>query len=132
MFVCRFIILFVFCLTAFVGEDVAYAQTPTPNGYIGVVSKSDDRKTGERFTFANLRSEQPFVTYPSGHGGYPTKLFEDSDLIILLFVGQNFGSTEMFYLDKNRNRFTLVEVGALEARVNGREIRPHVTYGTIK
>jgi hypothetical protein len=113
-------------------SEVAHSQSTTRDGYVGVVSKSDTRKVGQQFTFANLRSSRPFVTYPSGNGDETTKAFEDDELIVLIFVANLTGSTETFYLSKKRNRFTLIEVGALEATVTGTEFRPAVTYGTLK
>jgi hypothetical protein len=110
----------------------AYAQPAARDGYIGVVSKSDSRKVGQQFTFANLRSSQPFVTYPSGNGDKSTKVFEDDELIVLIFVAHLTGSTETFYLSKKRGNFTLIEVGALEATASGSDFRPKVTYGTLR
>ena len=110
----------------------AYSQSEVRDGYIGVVSKSDKRIIGQQFTFANLRSQRPFVTYPSGNGDETTKVFESDELVVLILVAHLTGSTETFYLSKTRNRFTLIEVGALEAVVTGTEFRPAVTYGTLK
>lgn len=110
----------------------AYSQTVTRDGYVGVVSKSDIRMMGQQFTFANLRSARPFVTYPSGNGDETTKAFEDDELIVLIFVAHLTGSTETFYLSKKRGQFTLIEVGALEATVTGSDFRPKVTYGTLR
>jgi hypothetical protein len=111
---------------------VPYAQTAARDGYIGVVSKSDSRKLGQQFTFANLRSSQPFVTFPSGNGEKTTKVFEDDELVVLIFVAHLTGSTETFYLSKKRGHFTLIEVGALEATATGSDFRPEVTYGTLR
>ena len=61
-----------------------------------------------------------------------TKVFEDDETIVLIFVAHLTGSTETFYLNKKRNRFTLIEVGALEATATGADFRPKVTYGTLK
>lgn len=110
----------------------ALPQTAPRDGYVGVVTKSDGRKAGQQFMFANLQSPRPFVTYPSGTGAETTKVFEDSELIVLIFVAELTGSTETFYLSKTRARFTLIEVGALEATVTGSEFRPKVSYGTIR
>ena len=108
------------------------AQLPARDGYVGVVSKSDARKVGQQFTFANLRTSRPFVTYPSGSGAETTKVFEDSELIVLIFVANLTGSTETFYVSRKNNQFTLIEVGALEATVTGSDFRPKVTYGTLR
>jgi hypothetical protein len=35
-------------------------------------------------------------------------------------------------LNKKRNRFTLIEVGALEAIATSADYRPNTTYGTLK
>lgn len=110
----------------------ARSETPTREGYKGIVLKSDGRKVGEQFTFANLLSPNPFVTYPSGSGAQAVKVFENDELIVLIFVANLTGSTETFYLSKTSGRFTLIEVGALEATVTGSEIRPKVTYGKLK
>jgi hypothetical protein len=114
------------------GAEVAYAQTSPRDGYIGVVSKADKRKPGQQFTFANLRAQRPFVTFPSGNGEETTKVFEDDETIVLIFVAHLTGSTETFYLNKKQSRFTLIEVGALEATVTGAAFRPDITYGTLK
>lgn len=111
---------------------LAHAQGPTREGYVGVVLKSDDRKVGEQFTFANLRAARPFVTYPSGSGSETIKVFESNELIVLIFVANFTGSTETFYLSKTRGQFTLIEVGALEATATGSDYRPKVTYGTLR
>ncbi len=108
------------------------AQPPTCDGYVGVVSKSDARKVGQQFTFANLRTPRPFVTYPSGSGTETTKVFEDNELIVLIFVANLTGSTETFYLSTKKSQFTLIEVGALEATVTGSDFRPKVTFGTLR
>ena len=79
----------------------AKAQSAAHEGYYGVVSKSDSHKVGSSFTFANLLSDRPFVTYPSGHGEQSAKVFEDGDLIVPLFVAHLTGSTEIFYIAKN-------------------------------
>jgi hypothetical protein len=121
-----------FFLFASFGAEVAYAQVSPRDGYIGVVSKADNRKPDQKFTFANLRTQRPFVTFPSGNGEETTKVFEDDETIVLIFVAHLTGSTETFYLNKKRGRFTLVEVGALEATATGSDFRPDVTYGTLK
>jgi hypothetical protein len=112
--------------------EVAFAQTSLRDGYIGVVSKADERKPGQQFTFANLRAQRPFVTFPSGNGEDTTKVFEDDETIVLIFIGHQSGSSETFYLNKKRNRFTLIEVGTLEAKATGADFRPDVTYGMLK
>ena len=109
-----------------------FSETVTPTGMKGVVEKSDRRKRNEQFVFANLNSANPFVTYPSGNGSELIKVFEDEELIVLLFVASITGSTETFYLDKEANRFTLIEIGALQARVEGADFKPIVTYGVLK
>lgn len=108
------------------------AQPAARDGYVGVVSKSDARKMGQQFTFANLRTPRPFITYPSGSGAETTKVFEDNELIVLIFVADLTGSTETFYLSTKRGQFTLIEVGALEATITGSDFRPKVTYGTLR
>ena len=109
-----------------------YPQTTIRDIYKGVVSKSDGRKAGEEFTFANLHTSRPFVTYPSGIGNETVKVFEDNDLTVLIFVANLTGSTDTFYLSKEKGRFTLIEVSALEARVAETDFRPIVTYGKLK
>jgi hypothetical protein len=112
------ILTLLFFVFVILGVDIASAQALPRDGYVGVVSKADERKPGQQFTFANLRTERPFVTFPSGNGVETTKVFEDDETIVLFFVAHLTGSTETFYLNKNRNRFTLIEIGALEATVN--------------
>jgi hypothetical protein len=101
-------------------------------GFTGTVTKSNTRAKGQRFTFANIRSDRPFVTYPTGHGDHATKVFEDDELVVLFFVGYLTGSTEMFYLDVDRRRFTLIEVGVLDGRHKGGDLRPDVTFGDLE
>lgn len=132
MFARQFAIpLALFLLAAF-DAGVSHAQAPAKDGYIGVVSKSDKRKSGQQFTFANLRSQRPFITFPSGNGEETTKVFENDEIAVLIFVAHLTGSTETFYLNKKRNRFTLIEVGALEATATEADFRPAITYGTLK
>lgn len=109
-----------------------HARGPGKNGYIGVVSSSDERKRGDQFVFANLKSNQPLVTFPTGNAGPTEKVFEDDETIVLIYVASVSGSTETFYLSKKRERFTLIEVGALEATVTRVDFRPKVTYGNLK
>ncbi len=114
------------------GIGVAHSQ-PTPQGaYIGIVIKANNHKVGDQFTFANLQTQRPFVTYPSGNGNETVKVFEDDETVVLIFVARLSGSTETFYLNKKRNRFTLVEVGALEATATGSDFRPETTYGALR
>jgi len=128
----RLVMPFLFFLFASFGTGVAYAQAPLRDGYIGVVSKADERKPGQKFTFANLQAQHPFVTFPNGNGDEFTKVFEDDETVVLIFVANLTGSTEAFYLNKKRNRFTLIEVGALEPTATGADFRPSITYGTLK
>ena len=121
-----------FILFTSLATGVAYPQASPRDGYIGVVSKADKRKPSQQFTFANLQAQRPFVTFPSGNGVETTKVFEDDETIVLIFVAHLTGSTETFYLNKKRNRFTLIEVGALEATATGADFRPGITYGTLK
>jgi hypothetical protein len=108
------------------------AEKQSPEGFVGSVAKSDERKPGSQFTFANLGSPRPFITFPKGNGEETTKVFEDDELIVLIFVANLTGSTETFYLNKKTKRFTLIEVGALEATAMGTDFKPKVTYGTLK
>lgn len=125
------VVLLLFLGVGFVAGP-AHAQALPRDGYVGVVSKSDKRQVGQQFTFANLRSPRPFVTYPSGNGAETVKVFEDNEMIVLIFVADLTGSTETFYLSKKRSRFTLIEVGALEATATGTDFRPDITNGTLK
>lgn len=111
---------------------VSYAETASRNGYIGVVAKSENHKSGEQFTFANLQSEKPIVTFPSGYAGEVTKVFEDDDVMVLIFVAYITGSTETFYLNKKQNRFTLIEVTTLKSSETSGDFPPIVTYGKLK
>ena len=128
----KLILTLLFFVFAIIDAEVACAQALPRDGYIGVISKADNRKTGQQFTFANLRTQRPFVTFPSGNGEKTTKVFEDDETIVLIFVADLTGSTETFYLNKKRNRFTLIEVGALEATATGADFRPDATQGTLK
>jgi hypothetical protein len=102
------------------------------DGYVGVLTESAKRKVGEQFTFANLRTPHPFVTYPSGYGGEFTKVYEDQNMIVLFFVGSATGSTETYYLNKSKGIFTVVEVGVLESVGNGKPPRADVSQGTLR
>lgn len=113
-------------------SNTAFSDTITPKGFKGIVSKSDSHKIGNQFVFANLQSPKPFVTFPSGFGYGFDKVFESEDLIVLLSVAYATGSTDIFYLDQESNRFTLIEIGAFEARVTGKDFRPSVTVGDLK
>lgn len=112
--------------------EIAYAQPSTREGYVESISKADKRKAGQQFTFANLQTPQPFITFPNGNGQETNKVYEDDELIVLVFVSNFSGSSEMFYLNKKHNRFTLIEVSALEARIMGTIFRPDTTYGTLR
>lgn len=126
------ILTLLFFVFVILGVDIPSAQALPRDGYVGVVSKADERKPGQQFTFANLRTERPFVTFPSGNGVETTKVFEDDETIVLFFVAHLTGSTETFYLNKNRNRFTLIEIGALEATATNADFRPDTTQGALK
>lgn len=128
----QLLMILLFSILASLGSDLLQAQSPARDGYIGVISKADTRKSGQQFTFANLHSQQPFVTFPSGNGEQTAKVFEDDEIVVLIYVAYLTGSTETFYLNKKRNRFTLIEVGALEATATGTDFRPNITYGTLK
>jgi hypothetical protein len=108
-----------------------FASETTP-GMIGVVFKSDSRSIGEQFVFANLDSINPFVTFPSGNGSEMAKVFDDGELIVLFLVANITGSTETFYIDRDAKHFTLIEINALQARVEGLSFKPKVTYGSFK
>ena len=103
-----------------------------PTNYIGVVLAADNRRVGQEFMFSNLRSARPNVVFPGGRPGETNKVFEDEETIVLICVASLTGSTETFYLNKKRKRFTLIEVGALEATVNYKDYRPMITQGNLK
>jgi hypothetical protein len=120
-------------LLVFIFESISiFAQESNPLGFVGIVSQSDNRKTGSQFTFANIGSSHPFVTYPSGFGNETSKLYEDDEFVSFIFVSPVTGSTEIYYLNKKKKRFTVIEVGALESTVEGKDFIPKVTYGTLK
>jgi hypothetical protein len=127
----KFITFLLFSFVSMITNPVL-AQTLMRDGYTGIISKSDKRKPNQQFKFANLRTQRPFVTFPGGNGDETTKVFEDDETIVLIFVGHLTGSMETFYLNKKRNRFTLIEVGALEATATGGDFRPDITHGTLK
>jgi hypothetical protein len=112
--------------------STAYAQILASEGYKGIILKSDNRKTGKQFTFVNLSAQRPFVTYPSGNRAETVKVFKNSELIVLIFVTSATGSTETFYVNKKMDRFTLIEVGALEATVMKSDFRPKISYGKLE
>jgi hypothetical protein len=97
-----------------------------------MVENSDRLKPGDRIVIANVGTARPFVTWPSGGGDPTQKVFEDDQLLVLIYVAKLTGSTETFYINKRTRRFTLVEVGALEATVMGTEFRPSITYGVVR
>jgi len=106
-------------------------QPPVAERYTGVITASRNHKSGARFVFANMRSQRPFVTFQSGHAAETIKAFEDNDTIVLFFVAPVSGSTETFHLHKKLRRFTLVEVGAMEAVATRKDFRPDVSYGDL-
>lgn len=124
-------VLFSFLFMSF-GVEKVCAQSPTRDGYVGSISKTDKRKIGQQFTFANLQTTRPFVTFPSGNGQETNKIYEDEEILVLIFVSNLSGSSEMFYLNKKHNRFTLIEVSALEAKMKDTIFRPDTTYGTLR
>lgn len=120
-------------ISVFMGmPHLVAAEGTVLDGLVGVVTKSEMNKPGSQIVFANLRSSRPFVTWPSGHGAETSKAFEDDELIVLFFVANVTGSTETFYLNKKAKRFTLVEIGALEATVMNTEFKPIITFGTLQ
>jgi hypothetical protein len=110
-----------------------FSQTAGYDGYIGVITKSDNKKmVGTHISFANIRTIHPFITFPSGNGAETDKVYEDDEIVVLLFVAMATGSTETYHINKKSKRFTRVEVGALEAVVSGKDFQPIVSYGTLK
>lgn len=101
-------------------------------GFIGVISKSERYKEGMQYTFANISSGKPMITYPSGFGNEALKVYEDNELVVLFYIAAVTGSTETYYLNKRTKRFTLIEVGAFEATAEGKDYIPKVTYGALK
>lgn len=124
---CTFVIAFnLFALFTF-------SQTTDRDGYNGVITKADDKKViGAHVTFANLRTPHPFITFPSGNGAEVDKVYEDEEIVVLLFVAKTTGSTETYHINKKSKRFTRIEVGALEAVVSGKDFQPVVSFGTLK
>jgi len=109
-----------------------FAGEVSPLGFIGIISKSERYKKGSQYTFANISSDKPIVTYPSGFGNEAIKVYEDDELVVLFYIASVTGSTETYYLNKKNKRFTLIEVGAFEATVEGKDYIPKVTYGALK
>ena len=123
--------LCILLLLAIIFDSIpVFAQTSEPFGFIGIVTKSDS-KIGSQYTFANIDTHNPSVTYPSGNRSETVKIYEDDELIVLTYLALLTGSTETYYLNKKRNRFTIIEVGALEATVRGIDFIPQITYGTL-
>lgn len=79
-----------------------------------------------------IADRRPLVTLRGGNVREKTKAFESTDLIVLMLMAKATGSTETVYLDRQPKRFTLIEVGTLEAVLTGAEIRPWVTHGTLR
>ncbi len=74
---------------------------------------------------------EPFVTWPSGHGVETKKVFEDKDIVVLLFVSIT-GSTETFYLNKKTRQFTVIEaISATQLIETGDKALLHVTHGSL-
>jgi hypothetical protein len=107
----------------------AQSQDITRNGFTGVVSTSDSYKHGETFAFANLGSQKPFVTFPSGYGYEFIKMYEDDDIVALTFFASGTGSSDTFYLSRKANSFTLIQVTTIFAKG---DIHPNITYGKIQ
>lgn len=118
-------------LVPLISTAISIAHAQVRQGFQDVIIRSDDRQVGERFTFANLSSKRPIVTFPSGNADEYVKVFEDDSLLVLVLVAHLTGSTETFHIAKKAGHFTLVEVGALEALSLGNEFRPRVTYGRL-
>jgi len=57
------------------------------------------------------------VIYLSGFGSETIKIYEDDELIDLIYLGNATGSTERYYLNNKTRRFTVIEFGALAATV---------------
>ena len=126
----RIICTFFICAFCSILQSHVYA-TPVDN-YIGVVLAADKRRVGQEFVFSNLRSTRPNVAFPGGRPEETNKVFEDEQTIVLIYVASLTGSTETFYLNKKRRRFTLIEVGALEATVTDKDYRPVITQGNLR
>ena len=112
--------------------SLCQAQSRAPDGFTAVVERSQRLKVGDRIVLANVNTPRPFVTWPSGGGDPTQKVFEDDQLIVLIYVAQLTGSTETFYLNKKNRRFTLLEVSALQATIMDTEFQPTITYGHLK
>lgn len=113
--------------------EAAVTEATGQDGFVGVITKSDNKKmVGAHITFANMRTPHPFITFPSGNGAEADKVYEDDEIVVLLFVAKATGSTETFHINKKSKRFTRVEVGALEATVTGSDFQPHVSFGKLK
>ena len=128
--------IFIICAFVFALSLLAlptFSQTTERDGYNGVITTSDDKKEiGAHITFANLRTPHPFITFPSGNGAETDKVYEDEEIVVLLFVAKATGSTETYHINKKSKRFTRIEVGALEAVVSGKDFQPIVSFGTLK
>ena len=121
------------CISLILFATFTFSQTTTRDGYNGVITKSDDsKKVGLNITFANLCTLHPFITFPSGNGAETDKVYEDEEIVVLLFVAKATGGTETYHINKKSKRFTRIEVGALEAVVSGKDFQPIVSFGTLK
>lgn len=125
----RVLASFAICALSIAG---AIRAEEAKNTYIGVIEKSDrDKSTGTHIRFERARTQFPIITWPSGHATSPSRVYEDDEVLVLLFVGV-LGSTETFYLNKTTKRFTAVEVGTLEAIVTKSDFRPTVSIGHLE
>jgi len=129
----RLIVIVALSLALSLFAVATFAEMAKRDGFIGIITKSDDQnKIGAQITFANLRTSLPFITFPSGNGAESSKVFEDDEIVVLLFVAGASGSTETYYINKKKLRFTRIEVGALEATVSGKDFIPKVSHGILK
>ena len=110
----------------------ASGQVVARAGYVGTVTQADAHEAGELFTFSNLTSDAPVVSWPSGYAEPYVNVFENDDIIVLFRVARFTGSTETIYLLKKRMSFTIIEVGVLQATVQKTDLHPQVTRGTLK
>ncbi len=108
----------------------ALAQRPVPDGYNAIVEKSSRMKAGEQITLANVHAGQDLVVWPSGNAEPTTRVFQEDEFVVLVFVAKLTGGTETFYLNTKTMRFTLIEATFPFAAEPG--FRPGVTQGILR
>jgi hypothetical protein len=112
-----------------IAATTGVARSSEPDGYVGIVEQSDRMKRGERIVLGNLRGGIPIVVWPGGNAEPTTRMFQDDEYVVLVFVAKLTGGTETFYVDIKARRFTLIE--ATFPTVLDQGFQPGVTQGRL-